>query len=285
MQKVTENYSPVLFRLFEKYHYQVSVSSVLEDTLSGIVFVDDLKTPKSGLLLSQEGAFIAGDSSNKEFNSKMSLYLEQIIHSGTHPIISDTDDLWFYIDDPKWEQEFHQIFTSRTPFKVGRQHYTQSLPAKNWRHLLQDGFQVFRADNELSIDTLNFPKDVWGWVEDDLNNYLESGFGAVLTQGKNLVSWSNADCASGDRCEIGIITTEGERRKGFGALTVLAALDFCYQSGFKTVGWHCEAHNWGSIATAKKVGFKKKTEYYAWVCKFDLEQHIKEKKIVEKYYP
>ncbi len=71
-----------------------------------------------------------------------------------------------------------------------------------------------------------------------------------MTYGDKVVCWCTADCASGDHCEIGIITTNGERRKGLGSLTVLAALDFCYKSGFSEVGWHSSAHNLGSIATA-----------------------------------
>jgi RimJ/RimL family protein N-acetyltransferase len=68
-------------------------------------------------------------------------------------------------------------------------------------------------------------------------------------------------------------------------MTVNAALNYCHESGYTEVGWHCEEHNMGSIATAEKVGFEKKTEYYAWVCMKDPKEHIKERKRAEKQYP
>ena len=285
MLEVRNTNTCTLRRLFSHYHYQVSVSSVLDGRLRGSVYVDDVEEPKTGLMMTTEGAFLAGDPENVEFNADLSEYLEDIIQTGRHPVVPKSDDLWFYIDSDEWKTSFPWIFTSRDPFKVGRIQYSCTEPAYDWRKIIEEGYAMHRADRTLDTDSLVYPKDVWEWVGDRLDELLERGFGAVLTKGDEVISWSNADCASGERCEIGIITTEKERRKGFGSLTATAALDFCFQSGFKEVGWHCEAHNWGSIATANKIGFKKKTDYYMWICKFDLEQHLKEKPLVEKYYP
>jgi RimJ/RimL family protein N-acetyltransferase len=273
-----------LRRLFNHYSFQVSVSSVLDGRLRGNIYVDDPEEPRTGLLMTTEGAFLAGDPENREFNADLSEYLENIIKTGKHPIDPRSDDLWFYIDSSEWETSFPQIFTSRVPFKVGRIHYSCFEPAYDWRRHIKEGYTMHRADRSLDTDSLSYPKDVWEWVGGRLDELLERGFGAALTKDDEAVSWSTADCASGDRCEIGIITTKEKRRKGFGSLTAAAALDTCLQLGFREVGWHCEAHNRGSIATAAKIGFKKKTDYYMWICKFDLEQHLKEKPIVEKYY-
>jgi RimJ/RimL family protein N-acetyltransferase len=274
-----------IHNLFKKYNYQVSVKSTLQGKLKGKLYVDELENPKTGVLLNPEGVFIAGNPTNQHFNEGLSGYLENIIQTGKHPTIEDTDDLWFYIDDPQWRDSFLDIFKSRIPFKVGRFHYTVKLPALDWKEKLPKGYTVKKADISLNHDSLNFPGDVWDWVKYRIDELLNFGFGSVLVKGTDVVSWSTADCISGDRCEIGIITTEKMRRKGFGSVTVLAALDFCNQMGFREVGWHCEAHNWGSIATAEKVGFEKVREYFAWVCKFDADMHVKEKAIVEKYYP
>lgn len=285
MLEPTSYNSDRILNLFRKYDYQVSVKSTIQGKLKGELYVDDLKAPSSGVLLNPEGVFIAGNPTNHQFNQRLSDYLENIIHTGKHPTIEETDDLWFYLDDPQWQNSFPDIFKSRTPFKVGRINFNVKLPAMSWEDRLPKGYAVHKVDTSLDLDSLDFPDDVWDWIKHNVTEYLERGFGAVLTKGTKVISWSNADCAIKDRCEIGIITSENERRKGFGSLTVLAALDFCYQMGFREVGWHCEAHNWGSIATAEKVGFEKAREYYGWVCKFDLDVHVKEKAIVEKYYP
>lgn len=284
MHETRRTDNPEYRRLFDGYDYQVSVSSFLDGSLTGKLYLDDLDSPRSGLMLNPEGTFIAGDPGNREFNIWLSGFMEDIIQTRVHPMESDADDLWFYIDNPGWVDSFPDIFVSRPPFKVGRHHYSIDLPSRGLGSI-PEGYSINRVDSDLDVDSLNFPVDVWEWVEDSLDEYLERGFGAALTHGGNVVSWSNADCSSGDRCEIGIITTDSLRRKGFGSLTVLAALDYCYELGFREVGWHCEAHNHGSIGTALKVGFTKRTDYYAWVCKFEKETHEKESEILKKYYP
>jgi RimJ/RimL family protein N-acetyltransferase len=270
MFEVREPFSPEIHTLFKSYDYQVSVSSVLHVNLQGTVFVDDPSKPRTGIMMNPEGLFIAGNPENQAFNKQLHTYLEKLIKKGVP--IRDTDDLWFYIDRHQWENQFPRLFTSRTPFRVGRLHFSIKLPARDWRNLLPKGYQIYRADENLDCSAFYFPEDIREWVEGNLDEYLKRDFGAAMTYGDKVVCWCTADCASGDHCEIGIITTNGERRKGLGSLTVLAALDFCYKSGFSEVGWHSGAHNLGSIATAKKAGFKKQTEYYAWVCKGNNEQ-------------
>jgi GNAT superfamily N-acetyltransferase len=283
MIEVQDYNSQSIKDLFKEYHYQVSVASVLNGNLQGKIFVDDPLKPRSGLLVNPEGLFIAGNPKNQEFNIHLSKYMEDTIRNGAP--IRDTDDLWFYIDNPNWKNQFPHIFTSRTPFKVGRLHYTIKLPARKLSAKPPEGCQIQRADKFLDIPSLSFPDDIRDWVKDNLDDYLERGFGAVLTHKNKIISWCTADCAAIDRCEIGIITTADMRRKGFGSMTVNAALNYCHESGYTEVGWHCEEHNMGSIATAEKVGFEKKTEYYAWVCMKDPKEHIKEMKRAEKQYP
>jgi RimJ/RimL family protein N-acetyltransferase len=265
MIEVREPFSAEIFTLFKAYEFQVSVSSVLHGNLQGTVFVDEPFKPRTAIMMNPEGLFIAGNSENEAFNKQFHIYLETLIKKGAP--LRDTDDLWFHIDHHIWEKQFPILFTTRTPFRVGRLHFSIKLPARGWRNLLPKKYQIHRADENLDYYAFNFPEDIWQWVKGNIDEYLKRGFGAVMTHRDKVVSWCTADCASEDRCEIGINTTNDERLKGLGSLTVLAALDFCIKSGFSKVGWHCGARNWGSIATAKKAGFKKKTEYYAWVCK------------------
>lgn len=281
--QITNN--PGIRGLFKNYSYQVSVSSVIDGSLEGKIFVDNIDDPRNGLMWNPEGVFVAGNSQNKEFNKWLSSVFEEIIESGVHPVETDSDDLMFYIDNHQWIDKFPVISKSRAPFKVGRHHYTLDLQGYQASTQPPDGYSIQRVDKSLDIDSLVFPKDVWEWVGHSLDVFMERGFGAVLTHEPNVISWCLADCYSGDLCELGIITTENERKKGFGSLTVKAALGFCKEAGFNEVGWHCEAHNFGSIGTALKLGFSKKTDYYAWFCKFDKETHERESEIVKKYYP
>jgi RimJ/RimL family protein N-acetyltransferase len=274
MFELREPFPSEVHTLFKEYDYQVSVLSVLHGNLRGTIFVDNPSKPKTGIMMNPEGLFIAGNPKLEAFNTQLHIYLDALIKKGAP--LRDTDDLWFYIDHHQWENQFPILFPSRSPFKVGRLHFSIQLPARDWRNLMPKGYQIHRADENFDCSELSFPEDVHEWVEGNMEEYLKRGFGAVLTCRDNVVSWCTADCSFKDSCEIGIITTKDERRKGLGSLTVLAALDFCYKSGFSEVGWHTGVCNLGSIATAKKVGFRKKTDYYAWVCKRDNGQQIKD---------
>ena len=283
MIEVQDYSSKLIKNLFKEYHYQVSVESTLNGNLQGKIFVDDKNIPRSGLLINPEGLFLAGNPTNQEFNENLSKYMEDAIKNGTP--IRDTDNLWFYIDNPNWKNQFSHIFTSRKPFKVGRLHYKIKLPPKKLETKPQKNYKIQRADNNLDTSSMISPDDIHEWIAPNLDDYLKLGFGAVLTQKNKIISWCTADCATTDRCEIGIITTADMRRKVFGSMTVNKALNYCHESGYREVGWHCEAHNYGSIATAEKVGFKKEKKYFAWVCMRDPKEHIKESKRAEKQYP
>ena len=89
---------------------------------------------------------------------------------------------------------------------------------------------------------------------------------------QQVVSWSIADCVSGERCEIGIHTLPEYRRQGLATITAAAAVDFAFSHGFKVVGWHCDDDNVGSWKTAEKVGFFKERDYVFYLHAFDSQE-------------
>ena len=89
-----------------------------------------------------------------------------------------------------------------------------------------------------------------------------------MLHGNQAVSWSIADCVSGNRCEIGIQTKHEFRRQGLATLTAAATVDFCLQSGIQQVGWHTSEDNIGSIRVAEKVGFERVRNYTWYLFKF-----------------
>jgi RimJ/RimL family protein N-acetyltransferase len=95
--------------------------------------------------------------------------------------------------------------------------------------------------------------------------FLAKGFGFVTLYTKagavQVVSWSLADCRSGDACEIGIHTVKEYRRRGLASITAAAAVEYALSHDFSRVGWHCSEDNLGSIGTAEKVGFERERDY------------------------
>ena len=226
-----------------------------------------------------EGWFLAGDPNKDEFN----LGLRQLIHdmilrgefySPVNPEFLSY--LFFHIDSESWKVKFPVIFDVRRPLPTHRIHFTCTEVVLDWKKKIPEGYELLQVDSTFDAESLEFPEDIEEWVEHSLEDQKKRGFGKCLVHGKKIVVWVNSDCASGDECEIGIITTEDYRLRGLGAVTAAASVDHCLAHGFSLVGWHCEDHNYGSIAVAEKVGFVKERDYKHFICMFDEAVHFAE---------
>jgi hypothetical protein len=98
-----------------------------------------------------------------------------------------------------------------------------------------------------------------GWHSTD--DFLQNGFGYCLIHDDTIASWCIADAVLGERCEMGVTTDAGHRRRGLAAVVVSAAVEHCLERGFHEIGWHCLRSNAGSIAVGHKVGFEIERAY------------------------
>jgi RimJ/RimL family protein N-acetyltransferase len=175
----------------------------------------------------------------------------------------------FYVDcDPKsWIEHLPEIFP-QPPIPIARHHYVCTRLA--FDPPVPEGYDVRRIDQTL-LDTpgLVIPDHVHEWAVNNWGSipaFLDRGFGFCAVHGDQVASWSLADCISGTACEIGIQTRPDYRRRGLAALTVSAAVKYALAVGFKSVGWHCNESNLGSIGVATKVGFRKERDYIYYEC-------------------
>jgi RimJ/RimL family protein N-acetyltransferase len=262
--------------LFKGFDYQVVVRAVIERTSPGKIWVDDPVQPNCGFMATTEGWFLAGDPNNNAFNLGLRRLVHDMIlkgkfYSSTDPELLDC--LYFDIDSDKWTATFPVIFDIRPPLPVHRIHFSCSETKLDWKDKIPEDYRLLRVDSTLDIDSLEFPDDIKEWVESTLDIQMEMGFGSCLVEENKVVVWINSDGASGEECEIGIITTKNYRLRGLGALTATATVDYCLSIGFKSVGWHCEDNNHGSIAVAQKVGFVKERDYVSYICMFSESEH------------
>lgn len=242
--------------------------------------MDDTVQPESGFMATSEGWFLAGSPHNEEFNQGLKELTHDMILRGKFysPVNPEfLHELFFHIDTEDWKPKFPLIFDIRTPLPTHRNHFICEKVVLDWQGNIPEEYTLLNVNSALDIDSLDFPDDIKEWVSHSLQDQMKRGYGMCLTHGKKVVVWINADCASGTDCEIGIITTNNYRRKGLGALTAAAAVDNCSSLGYSTIGWHCENHNYGSIAVAQKVGFVKERDYVHYICMFDEAVHLAEK--------
>jgi RimJ/RimL family protein N-acetyltransferase len=265
--------------IFTGFDYQIVVRAVIEGSSHGKIWVDDIVHPNCGFMATTEGWFLAGDPDRFEFNRGLKdLFYDMILrgkyYSPVNPVF--LRELFFHIDTEKWISKFSDIFDIRPPLPSRRIHFTCQRLAFDWKTKMPSDYRLLQVNTTLDTDSLEFPDDIREWVEHSLAAQKERGFGQCLVHGKKVVVWINADCASGNECEIGIITTKDYRRKGLGAITAAAAVESCFLSGYSLVGWHADDINEGSIAVAQKVGFVKERDYVHYICMFSEAEHLAE---------
>ncbi len=265
--------------LFEPLHYQLVVESMLDGTNPGWLYVDDEMAPTCGWMVNSEGFFLAGEPTNKQFNTWLKKWFEDYLRHGNADWESEAV-LLFDISSDDWISSFPDIFSLRPPLEVNRLHYLCREVRVDWRPLLPEGFSVHQLDEHiLEDDALEIPDHLRLWVKMNWGtkeSYLKHGFGTCIVHESSIVSYSLADCVHGDECEIGIQTLERFRRRGLATVTAAANIDLAFDRGFEVVGWHTHDYNEASQKTAEKVGFELERRYLQYECHRVEAMHIAE---------
>lgn len=246
--------------LFEPLRFHLASAAVLDGESPGWVYVDDLAQPRTAFMLSPEGSYLAGDPDNGAFNRALhkAIFSRQIIRENIGYI-------GLVVHPEQWEEVLPTMFEPHIPVEELRRHYVCQALGYDWGAHVPEGYAVRPIDRGLLENPrLIIPDHVTGWMAHNwgsTDRFLEEGFGCVSLAGDEVVSWSLADCVSGDECEIGIRTAPAHRTRGLASVTSAAAVELALARGFSMVGWHCSADNLGSIRTAERVGFERERDY------------------------
>ncbi len=259
--------------------YHLTMQAVIDGTSPGRIYVDDVQKPHTAFICSVEGYYLAGDSENADFNQALSDLIHNTGESGK-TLRAGEDAMNLDVFPRTWARHISTLFPDRAPLIEQRRKYICTQLRVEWKKLLPDGYSVHPIDQYLlERSGIKIPDHVYGWIQANWGNheyFFQHGFGFCLVHEQQVVSWSVADCISGDRCEIGIHTLPEYQRRGLATITVAATVDFCFSQGFKSVGWHCNDNNVGSWKTAEKVGFVKERDYVFYLYVFDKATHLAE---------
>ena len=128
---------------------------------------------------------------------------------------------------------------------------------------LPDGARIVRLDASLLPMT--------EWYADTLHafgsaeRWEELGVGYAVMLGDRMV----AEAMAGPRCrgllEMGVITREDQRRRGFGTLVSRLTARECEARGDR-VWWNANADNAPSLAIARRLGFRQERRYDLVAC-------------------
>jgi hypothetical protein len=123
---------------------------------------------------------------------------------------------------------------------------------------IPDGHQIQRIDGEL------FARCAW---RDEMllsfgtaENYLRHGIGLCLTTGDEIRCEAYAVYRGAGMFEIGAVTHEGYRQRGYALLTCQHLVHICEARGWPTY-WSCNQENAASAATARKLGYRVQRAY------------------------
>ncbi|HUY76553.1 MAG TPA: GNAT family N-acetyltransferase [Ktedonobacterales bacterium] len=225
--------------------YHLSVQAVIDGTVAGHIWVDDLLNPQAAFMLTPEGQYLVGASDNSAFRQALADLLL------TMPVVNLT------YSPGAWESTFAALLTCKFARPYARHYYTfRRFLLPDWRELLPQGYEMAQVDQAfLARQDLAHLDDVRDWTA-NWTDFARDGFGFCLLHDGAIVSHCIADCVSGHACEVGIVTQRDYQRRGLGALTVAATVEHCLERQLSTIGWHCLANNRGSQRVAEKVGFE-----------------------------
>jgi RimJ/RimL family protein N-acetyltransferase len=261
--------------LYEPFRYHLSSFAVLDANNPGKVFVDNRAAPLSSYMYSPEACYLTGSPDNEAFNRALNRAIFSRVAMGGNDAAPS-----FVLASDAWSARLKVICDPRPPLVLARRHYICRELAFDWRANLPDGFTVQIVDETLlNQPGLKMPDHIPSWIQNNWGStavFFEKGFGVVTLHDNKVVSWSMADCVSGDACEIGIHTDPEYRRRGLAAITAAAAVDYAQSHGLPTVGWQCGEDNPGSIRTAEKVGFKLERYYTMYYMFLDEAEHLSE---------
>jgi RimJ/RimL family protein N-acetyltransferase len=266
--------------LFKELGWNLITSAVIEGTSPGRVYTDCVGDPRTAFMCTVEGYYLAGYDNNDEFNSSLNKLIFEKIFAGD-TVRKDETDVAIGFHPNSWEEKMSIIFQGRIPLTTARRHYVcTELRVNQWKDHVPKGFTTQRIDERLlRTPQLKIPEHLKGWMKTNwgsTSDFVKKGFGFCTLHDKQVVSWSVADCTSGDACEIGIHTCEDYRRQGLATLTAAAAVDYALSNGFRYVGWHCDEYNLPSIKTAEKVGFKLERKYIQCYACSNEAHHLEE---------
>jgi RimJ/RimL family protein N-acetyltransferase len=172
-----------------------------------------------------------------------------------------------------WAPSIQDMLRGKHPIQRNRQYFVCRELRHNWRALLPDGFHLRFVDRALLAEThLQNLIDLTEEMRSErasVEDFLTHSFGVCIVHDAEIVGWCLSEYNSGQRCEVGIQTLPAYRRRGFATAMASAFIEHALDTGLTEIGWHCWVSNTPSIATARKVGFRKVKDYPVYLAWFD----------------
>ena len=254
-----DNYARVR-SLFEEMTCHLAVLTVLAGILPGRIYVDDLASPRTAILIpsNQHRVYVSGSPEQSMLGDVIDLLFKQSRAESYGFVV-------YYDASNQWKQTLEQVLQKHESFSGWRQLYRLREPSSSWSKSLPEHITIGRINETMIGDSpLENSQLLLEEILSEspsLEHFFRQNFGFSAQDGYTLVAWCLAEYHYQGRYELGIETIEAYQRQGIAAHLASAVIRHAFAKGATEIGWHCWATNTPSIATALKLGFKKVLDY------------------------
>lgn len=258
--------------VLQQLDIHLAIAALLEGTSPGEIFVDDMSNPGSVFAWTMNRFFLVGKTDNHKFNDGVKTLFQERIYPQARE--KELEGFTLFYTPHKWGNVIKDvILKDKNPIEDLRHYYALNLVGRNWQMTIPEGFTIMPVDEALlSRDDLRNLEELVEEMQSErpsMKDFLDKSFGFCMIHGDELVAWCLSEYNSGKRCEVGIGTRQGFKRRGLATITGTAAAERAHALGITEIGWHCYARNQASIATALKLGYRKVCEYPNYWAIFD----------------
>jgi hypothetical protein len=243
--------------------HSLAVGAALAGCSPATILVDDIEAPQAALLQIVHRLYLLGRAGDPVFTAALRSYLAGVVV----PARLAVDHHWLsvYDDAGGWHEALPELFPGAELHAAGRIYLERRASPRTEGAALPPGYALRPVDAALMAqpELVNYAslREEMCSERVSVEAFLAHSFGVCVLYGDEIAGWCLSEYNCGDRCEVGIETTEPHRQRGLATTMTQALCAAAFAGGITTVGWHCLAANAPSYATARKAGFEEVCRY------------------------
>lgn len=239
--------NPLILPLFDRaVPNHPMLFSTLAGNNPGRAFVDDANQPAQCFVRTGDGLNFFSQLASQAFFDESLAFSREL----GHVLIVWRANAW-QIEIPKADKLLQRSeFTDFDPVSPA---FTRLAASP-----LREGL-AFQTINRDLLEACEWKGEIESFCG-SLENFLAHGFGVCLLQSQEIIAEAYAPFVAPGAVEIGAVTREAQRGKGYAALTCARLIQTCLDRQLKPY-WSCDADNLPSVNLAVKLGFLNQQAY------------------------
>jgi len=275
MHELEPTFCEMIRPLFPDSDVHLAVRALLAGNVPGQVYVDDPRHPRAALARIGYRFYLGGSPGEEAFNREMGRFFAETVYPKGRA--AGQEGFVVKCTTAGWVEQADVLLPGKMPIPEYHHYYAGREVCHNWRAMLPPDVTIRPVDRALLAADLEGLDDLREEMQSErpsVAEFLDKSFGLVPVRENEVIGWCLSEYNCGDRCEVGIATAEAYRRRGLATLLSTAFIEHARARGIDRIGWHCNADNAASNATALKVGLRQVAAYPAYLCLFDEVVHL-----------